>query len=329
MYTAAKRLEFRIPISPTPSFFSQVRLFNYALRRLGPAYESARLLLVVGDHGDMESVLRQNSWSEDFNIVWERVPDAIADQFGIWGTANWRLKLPSGDADVIILSDADTVMLRDIDTLLSELPSSQPAMCGHMAHFPPPVSGEGVPAAHSFSFWPWLFNEFGMSPASKTYPYSMDEASSLPRAPAYFNLGFVVMNSATLPIMDTAIFEVERRINALTKSHMRCQIAITIIAHQMGIDIGVLPASYNAANDLGHFEANGLTVDEIRVLHYLRTDEIDRSSMLLPNKIDTFLKQRLSNPINIALQNLVRSYRESLSDSHKNIWVNVDDGVEC
>src|ERR1700756_1751695 len=65
---SAKKLEFRIPISPTTKFFSLVRFFNFALRRLErPQYKNARLLVVVGDHCDLDFVRRENEWSNDFN----------------------------------------------------------------------------------------------------------------------------------------------------------------------------------------------------------------------------------------------------------------------
>ena len=306
------RLDFRIPISPTPSFFAQVRLFNFALRRLGAAYEKARLTVVVGDRCDIEWVRSQNRWSETHNVVWERVPDEVFDEFGIWGTANWRLSLPAGDAEVIVLSDADTVLLLDIDPILPDLALDAAVIRGHMAHFPPPSGGPDAPDGRSAAFWPWLFGQFGMEPTTRTHRYSMDETQDLPLAPAYFNLGFVAMNPAGLSILGAGIVDAERRINALTQSHMRCQIAVTMIAHKAGADIGAVPAEYNAANDLKHFTHNRLQPADIRVAHYLRLEEIDRSVFPLPENIDAFLSKTLENPVNIEIQKLVRAYRETL-----------------
>ncbi|MGH6922956.1 MAG: hypothetical protein ACRED5_04220 [Propylenella sp.] len=47
---------------------------------------------------------RENRWSENYNIDWERVPDEIFAEFGWPGTANWRLNIPADNADVIVLS---------------------------------------------------------------------------------------------------------------------------------------------------------------------------------------------------------------------------------
>ena len=289
-----------------------MRFYNFALRRLGPLYRDARLLVVVGDHCDLEAVRLENKWSENFNIAWERAPDELFAEFNWAGTADWRLKIPAGDADIIVLSDADTVMLRDIDPLLMRFPLDEPTVQGHMAHFPPPLGiASAAPSARGPEFWPWLFKVFDIPWPAATYRYSMDADGWLPMCPAYFNLGFVALNAKALPVFAAEITETTRRVTAVTGSVMRCQISITIMAHQHGIKIGILPAAYNAANDLHHLGPNGLTVDQIRVLHFLRTDEIDRAE-LQPHLIDNLLSRSLTNPANVALQNLAREYRESL-----------------
>jgi len=312
-FAAAGRIEFRVPISPTQKFFSLVQFYNFALRRMeSRLYRDARLLVVVGDHCDIDSVRRENKWSENFNVAWERVPDDIFAEFHWAGTANWRLSIPAGDADLIVLSDADTVLLRDIDPLLADFPTGEPTVRGHMAHFPPALgTGSVTPPSASAEFWPWLFNEFDIPWPAKTYRYSMDVDGSLPASPAYFNFGFVAVNKKAFAILGSEMIEATRRVAAATgKSFMRCQIALTILAHRAGMNIGTLPAAYNAANDLAHLRLHGLTADQIRVLHFLRSDEISRDE-LQPHLIGGFLSRPLTNPANIALQNLAREYRES------------------
>jgi hypothetical protein len=303
------RFEFRIPISPTPSFFAEVRFFNFALRRLGGPYSGARLLIVVGDRCDIDSVRFENKWSERYNIAWERVPDKIFDESGLYGTCNWRLTSPAPDADVIILADADTVLLKDIDTLLSEFPDNRPAIRGHMAHFMPPSSGLSVPKSSTPEYWPYVFNAFGAPFPCELHYYSMDADRSLPKAPAYFNLGFVALNSLALALYGKEIISFDRELNNVVQSHMRCQIALTVLGYRSRMDLGVLPAEYNAANDIAHLSTNDISMEDVRVLHYLRGDEVDRFNVLLPERIDEFLGRTLNNPANIRLQQLVREYR--------------------
>ncbi|GLJ00357.1 hypothetical protein Sbs19_41740 [Sphingobium sp. BS19] len=95
-------------------------------------------------------------------------------------------------------------------------------------------------------------------------------------------------------------------------SHMRCQLAMTLIACHRDMDIACLPAAYNMANDIHHFRASGLTDGDVRVLHYLREIELHRQTFLLPEAIDTFLSRPMVLSINSRLQDLVRDYRTSL-----------------
>jgi hypothetical protein len=313
MSPTTRRVEFRIPISPTEKFFALVRFYNFALRRLDSApYREARVVVTVGNNCDLDAVRRQNKWSENFNILWERVPDEIFDEFNWAGTANWRLNRPADDIDVVVLSDADTILLRDIDTLLTEFPLETPSIRGHMAHFPPPVGPKSIaPSPSGSEFWPWLFDTFDIPWPPSTYRYSMDADGSLPAAPAYFNLGFVALNAAAIPVFAPEMLETTRRVTEATESRMRCQIVLTIIAHRSGVDIGTLPAAYNAANDIIHLNANGLTTEQIRVLHFLREEEIDRGE-LQPHLIGSLLGRPVKNPANIALQNLAREFWQSI-----------------
>lgn len=306
------RLEFRIPISPTDGFFSQVRLFNFALRRLGGPYGEACLRVIVGDKCDLDAVRRANEWSLQSNIVWERVPNALFDEAGIWGTANWRLNLPPGDADLIFLADADTVLLRDIDPILRDFSLSlQPAVRGHMAHIPPPRGSESAEQPMA-EFWPDLLTAYGTEYRGPLVRYSMDMDKVQPLAPPYFNLGFIAMNPAALVIFGQDIHWTESWLKHRTGSPMRCQIALSLIACRHGMDISCLPAQYNAANDEQHLAANHLSIDDIRVLHYLRENEFRRNTFLILPERDDFIQKPLNNPANRILQQLVREYSLSL-----------------
>ncbi|MER9296183.1 hypothetical protein NKI38_06740 [Mesorhizobium sp. M0621] len=307
---AAKTVEFRIPISPTQIFFSQVRFFNFALRRFSDRrYRDARLSITVGDRCDLDAVRRENRWSENFNINWERTPDDVFADFHWAGTAIWRFCTPA-TADVVVHCDADTVLLRDIDPLVDEFTSYAPTVKGHMAHFPPGLGANPiVPQSHSADFWPALFRIFSLPWPAKTYRYSIDPDLHLPISPPYFNLGFVAMNPKAQDILATEIWATMRSLtDAIGDSYFKCQIALTLAAHQTGCIVDVLPAEYNAANDLTHLNANKLTADKIRVLHFLRNDEIDRRE-LQPALIDDMLARNLVNPANIVWQDLVREYR--------------------
>ncbi|MDC7681742.1 hypothetical protein PQU92_00495 [Asticcacaulis sp. BYS171W] len=301
------KLEFRIPISPTPGFFKQVELFNYCLRQLGGAYEECLLTVVVGDECNIDWVKSENPWSRNFNISWQAVPVDIFREFGIHGTANWRLCIPSS-ADIIILSDADTILTKDIDPLFSVLCRDDPVIIGHMAHFPPPISiapSDGYERGGKY-FWSDIFDRFDIEWPSVLHNYSMTNAES--SVPAYFNLGFVGLNASALSSIGKHVLDYERRFKEICDSHMRCQIILTLMSYKLGFNIGVLPAQYNAANDPEHIRLNYISEDDIRVMHYLRESEFRRSTFLTPNEIIGFLDSKLELPCNKLLQKIVKNF---------------------
>jgi hypothetical protein len=309
---ANPRFDFRIPISPTPGFYSQVRLYNYALRRLGAPYSDARLVVVVGDNCDIDAVRRQNPWSDNFNVEWAGVPHDIFSRFGIFGTGTWRLNVNNEDADFSLLVDADTVLLNNIDPLLDDFSSDRPVIYGHMAHFPPPFDS-GLPIANSPDFWPGLFERMGVPLPQALFRYSMDAQGTLPLAPAYFNFGFVGVNKSARSILADEMWSCIAELTKIAPTPMRGQIALTMIAYKHGFDIKLMPAHYNAANDIGHLSCNNVAAQDIRVLHYLREDEFVRSTFLLDENVDAFLSKSLKNPASAALQQLVQEFRENIS----------------
>ena len=96
---------------------------------------------------------------------------------------------------------------------------------------------------------------------------------------------------------------------------MRCQIALTLVAYKRCMDIRALSAVYNCPNDLIHFQHNRLSPQDIRVIHYLRTDEIDRSKIFLQENFPSFLSAQLRNPVNIELQRLARELAPAFADA--------------
>jgi hypothetical protein len=301
-------LEIRIPISPTRAFFHQVRLFNYGLRRLGGVYADARLLVVVGDNAALEDVRAENAWSNGQHIEWITTPRAIFDKYGIHGTADYRY-VPPSDADIIILSDADTVFVGDIDPVLAALPSNEAIVAGHMAHLPPPPPREGSLAQHNGeALWTDLFRAFCLKPPLFANHYSMDPAGRLGRAPAYFNLGFIALTKAALPAFRENIFPMQDWLLEHYPSHMRCQIAVTLLAAAKNIQTRSLPAQYNLANDVRHLASNYLAATDARVVHYLRGDELKRETAVLPENFATTLAMQCENAINRRLQTLLADF---------------------
>jgi hypothetical protein len=301
------RLEFRVPISPTVSFYRRTHLFCAALRRLGPPYKDALVRVTVGDEAEIAEVIAANPWAADYPMEWHPVPAGIFREHHYFGTADYRYLLPAFRDGLVILMDADALVVKPFHEELAWMQDEAPAIAGHMAHSSPPVKRAGE-KVRGEEIWPFLFREFGIPWPEKLYPYSI--GAGLAPVPAYFNLGFIALNRAALEIFRENIFETQRRLKSMIESEMRCQIACTLIAHAHRFRIVNLPATFNAANDSRHVAQNKVELDDIRVIHYLREAELSRESFLSWESREAFLGLELKDPVNRLLQNVIRELRD-------------------
>ena len=298
-------VEFRIAISPTEAFFRRVRLLCAALQRLGPPYSEAPVKVVVGDDPDIERVRTQNDWSDRYHVEWVRLPSEIFADHYYFGTADYRYLLPPRKGALVILLDHDVVAVRPFLAGLKWMRYNVPSIAGHRAHTPPPVRIKEKDLITD-DVWKYLFNEFGIPWPEHLYRYTIDKENVYRPAPAYYNLGFIALNQRALKIFRDSIFDVQARLRALVDSKMRCQIAVTLISYLHRMRRQNLPATFNAANDEDHLLQNDVRIENVKIIHYLRNDEVDRDTFLTDEERPIFLRRELRNPVNQLLQRVIR-----------------------
>jgi hypothetical protein len=279
------KLELRIPISPTPAFYAQVRLIAQSLASLGGPYAAAKILVSVGDRPTLAEVQARNAWANSYPVYWYIVPDASYAGLSSphWASGHGRYARPS-DADVVVLCDADTCPVARFDELLERLHRAPPTVAGLQAHYTPfpQASSEENDAT-----WRRVLCSAGLPDARMSRPYSMDVEAVQGVAPAYFNYGFVAFNAT----------------RELPTSVMAAQIALSLAILRSGIDVLDLGHEYNCAND-DHLLRHALVCPEdLRVVHYLRGDDIARHEFLCDRtKFESFLGRERSNAINERLR---------------------------
>ncbi len=303
------KLEFRFCISPGPQFYSTIRLAALSLRQLGAPYDSARLRVSVGDYADLDSVQKSNRWSEAFPIDWQMVERDRFAESSYLATHNSRYAA-SSHADVIILSDSDLCVVRRIDELLDRLSQSGcRKIAGLQAHFSPFINGaQRMKAAAAEAEWRQLFAGALLPAPRLTERYSLDTADVMGRAPAYFNYGLVAFSRDAFAAVAATHEDYCRRAAAITnRSFFTSQIALTLTIAAAELDVERLPHAYNCANDELPFVAPENvrlhSTDEIRAVHFLRNQQLDRRSFLCDRaKYDAFLERPDLNRVNRRLR---------------------------
>jgi hypothetical protein len=299
MLAAMPTIEFRIPVAPTDHFYSNVRMAALSLRRLGSPYSEALIQVHVGDKADLASVLDRNPWSRSFPIKWRIVPHELRSY---WGTANDRFAVPS-EADIVICTDADTCVVGPLDELFSLLNYPEPSVAGLQAHYPPWKSRGAV----NDEQWRCVFSHAGVAMPELNKSYSMDHTGAMGNAPPYFNFGFVAFNRAGFLAASRRLEEHTLRVApVLPMPLFQCQIGLTLAVVEAGLRVVELQHAFNCAND------KNVTPDLlrdpalIRVIHYLRTKEVNRATFLTDkDAYETFLSEPKINPINERLRNHV------------------------
>jgi hypothetical protein len=113
-------LEFRIPISPLASMYSNVRFAAMSLARLGPPYSTARIVVSVGDCASHEQVLRETPWAHALPLEWRVAPHQECETNPCPASGNDRYA-EGPRADVVVLCDADLCVIDRFDDLLAAL----------------------------------------------------------------------------------------------------------------------------------------------------------------------------------------------------------------
>ncbi len=277
-----RSLEFRIPISPNRSMYSNVRLAALSLARLGAPYSQARILVSVGDCASHEQVVRETPWSREFPIEWRIASHQSVETSPYSASGNDRYS-ENPRADVVVLCDADLCLVDQIDELLERLDTVEPRGGGMLAHYPP--FSDRHPNSND-RMWNSLIEAAGLPPTKLDHGYSMVPDRVHGGCPVYYNYGFVAFNRTAFlrvaPIIgkytEIARRVLERKPGETTAFQSQIGLSLALLAAE--VEGLTLSHAYNCANDEQVFEHGLANVEDIKVIHYLRREEFDRESFV-------------------------------------------------
>lgn len=261
-------IECRIPISPTPSFLNQVLLLASSLRRFHP---DAIVRVYIGQAGGAtpEAVRLVNDAFAGHRIGFEWIGQR---EFDAWegtrspylATMNRRFRLPV-DGDHVLIMDADTIVTGPFDELFAV-----EAVQGVMAHVAP---------LDNYS-WGYLFEIAGCAPPEFRFPLSgggiMGPEGKL--SPWYANSGMIW---APKHLFERLCQPYQEAINvissAMSDTYWADQLAVALAVAKADVPVRSLVQRFNFPNQPAFDEAKPEELRDVRVLHYLREDRINRT----------------------------------------------------
>jgi hypothetical protein len=260
-------LEIRVPISPTSSFLNRVVLLAASIRRY---YPDTIVRAYIGQTGGFTSEAGRcvEQALANQNIDWQWVPGRLFDQWShtrspFLATMNMRWH-PPVDGDHVLIVDADVIFTGPLTELFAF-----DSVVGVQAHISPLTNEQ----------WKYLFAINGCPSPEFEHVYSgagiMGPEGQ--KGPYYVNSGFFF---APRHLFERMCAPYQEAVNicklAMRDSYWFDQLALALAVAKSGVPHLTLPISYNFPNQAAFDTAYPGGLLAAKVLHYLRTDIIDR-----------------------------------------------------
>ena len=273
-------LEVRIPISPLDHYFNRIHLIAHSIRSLGGVYQDVRIRVSVGSDSEPENLYSRVPWSKALGIDWVWVDRA---DFKKWentqheyvATIMERYRPPFTSRQVLML-DADVLVMREFDELSTMLDKNSgiAAVAAHMS--PAPKDADNL------RWWRAMFDAAKIDPPSFANEYSgwgiMEFDPSRRLSPPYFNSGVVLASSSALERFYDGYVQALNVVRSVEDTYFFEQIAMTLALAVTGVPVHSIPLRYNFPNQKEFDELRPAELENVRFLHFLRTNIIRRES---------------------------------------------------
>ncbi|MBC7644515.1 MAG: glycosyltransferase family 2 protein [Thermoleophilia bacterium] len=312
--------EIHVPITPTMPFFARIQMLAASIRRFGGAFASSRIVVTVSRDLEPVDLSAVYAWSRQLDVEWRWIDAATYDDLGMYATALVRMTYDF-EAPFVVLLDADTLCTGELD----ELPSlAKAGLAGVIAHFLPAVAERGLPwedgaEREGQEYWDHLFACAGLPRLPSEHEQigwrvaDSDEPREL--CPPYFNLGMLAASSGVMRRLGEVVMDELATVTKLVNSRFRCQLAVTMALARCEIPAAALPLRWNFPNDMASWDEQSDGADDIRVLHYMHRDEIDRDLGLTGLRgVDEMLDRDDLSLVNRLMQSRVKEVRSSMGE---------------
>ena len=268
---------FHISASPNDNFYSQIAMFRLALDALGEVYKKAHIILSLGDEEFSPLPDRWKPYLRNTTkLNW--VDPQLYQRYSYAAQGNARWKYNYEGYDIVIFCDADTLLVRPIDDVLARIQQS-PAVMGVMAHYPFNWNtGDDNDQA-----WMELARRFLGKPIDLNHKYTLvsdDDPSA--NCPFYANNGFIVITPKIIKSLANTYLSLRPKIASLKEIKNPAfagQIALALSLLTLDTPTYELGLRYNFPNDPVADKLHPKELEDVRLIHYLRTDKFDRHAI--------------------------------------------------
>ena len=271
-----RRVEFLIAGSPTHAFLSQIAALKRSIlaRRWDRWQPEIRCFL--GGPVDWNAMQRWAPHIDGVDI--ELLATSRFAEEGLFAQIERRMDAASRNVGVHVLMDADTWVAGDLEDLLRNL-GDLPCVAGCIAHYGFPT-GSGHARMDD---WNTLASDVIRKSLSFEHEYALidrDAPESERKTPFYVNAGAVFITERALTKIYRTYLPIRKTLaRRLANPYFAGQVALALSVAATNTSSIALPMRFNLPNDERAAFLYPDEVNDVRIVHYLRTDHFDRHAI--------------------------------------------------
>ena len=280
------RIEIHIPVSPTPDYLLRVHYLAASIEMYsGLSPGSYKIVVTVGDETRVD-IQELCPWTTRYPIEWRWVPDQEWLERGIFATAYGRYRY-TFDADVIVMLDADLLVTGSLTDLVKDAVGTL-RFHATPAHYSPFYFSQFfLEQRPPHSWWLELYQLAGLEPPvfsmeHLAWPWLKERNSpdweQMRYSPPYPNAGVIIGSAESMRRIGASIYEDLDVVNTVFRNIFAGQVALSLAINRQGVEWAPLPVRYNFPNGREFCDAYPDDAADIRVLHFMQSTGIDRTS---------------------------------------------------
>jgi hypothetical protein len=183
-----------------------------------------------------------------------------------------------------------------------------------MAHAAPFLGNFG--GSHA-EWWARMFSAFDLPPPLLEFEHSgwgdMFHDPSARYSPAYFNSGMIIGTGEAMNLMAPFALPALAAVRSVLDTFFFDQIAFTLMMYKTRVNKKLIPIRFNFPNQISFEQRFKKDAEAINVLHYLRTDVVDRDQIFASREnIEAFIQRRNLDGSNEALRSRTEAIHDTL-----------------
>jgi hypothetical protein len=272
--------EVHVCVSPTPSRLRQIEFVVTSIRRSGGVWSDADFVATMLPN-EPRRVLRDAARRLTRSGVEVRpVPRSLWRRHGVRAGLLSRYQYQFQRPNVLLL-DTDVICTGRLDELHDLVGGG--FIAGLVAHVSPLALD--IQDQDAATFWNRLYASAGLPAPECPCRHSgwevMDGRPDRRWCPPYFNDGVLAMDRSVATALGEVIFDELRVALEFTQgSWYAHQLACSLAIARTGVGWKELALRFNMPNDLAFWERHPEESADVRLIHYLRRDELDRDGDL-------------------------------------------------